>query len=123
MQTLTSPQNIAAIAAGVFSFDARKSSTTKSKVLAPVYYIEDSILDGDSITVDYTLNDNWLVANINYPTLKTFVLTNGLNDYCYDYADCGGNHVQDSGTLHTDTFIAENLNACLKAYLEANKAG
>lgn len=95
--------------AGILTTDARNAS--------PIIYIDQADVTGDNIAVDYTLNDQWLSINLSLSELKQFTLNRSLNDYCFDY--CYGEHVQYSGSYDIDTFIAENLNSLVKAYLEA----
>ena len=103
----------------------RKSSILTTKAAAStkiVYYVEDCTGNGEMIDVDYTLNDEWLSTSVKSSDLRLFVLTNGLNDYCFDSC-ANGVHLQDAGSYEPDTFIAENLNAVIKAYLQAKKIG
>lgn len=96
--------------AGILTNDARKA-------LKPIYYVDQVEASGDNVAVDYTLNDNWLFINLSFSELKQFALNRSLNDYCFDYMH--GEHVQDAGSFDLDTFMAENLEAVIKAYLEA----
>ncbi len=95
--------------------DAQKSVT-------PVYYIDDCQVSGDNIDISYTLNDNWADTILSMNALKSFVTTTGMNDYCFD-SSINGCHVQDSGSLDLDTFIAENLFDVVGAYLKAKRIG
>jgi len=99
--------NTASIAAGV-----------SQKTIIPTYWIEDAICDGNNVEVDFTINDEWESTAINYNELRTFVEASGLTNYCFDYS-VNGTHVQDAGTFNVDTFLAENLNDAVRAYLEA----
>lgn len=96
--------------AGILTNDARKA-------LKPIYYIDQVEVSGDNVAVDYTLNDNWLFINLSLSELKQFALNRSLNDYCFDYLR-DGEHVQDAGSFDLDTFMAENLEAVIKAYLQ-----
>jgi hypothetical protein len=122
MNTLTNTLNNAVNLTGVYNFDTRNVSTPRS-ITAPVYYIDEAILDGQNIDVDYMLNDDWCRTTVDYLALKAFVVTTGLNDYCFDSSDCDGNHVQDSGSFNSDTYIAENFSVCVRDYLAAYKVG
>ncbi|SCW88361.1 hypothetical protein [Mucilaginibacter sp. NFR10] len=99
------------------------SKPAVNKQLPAIYYVDDVVLLGTSIEVEYTLNDEWLTASIEFQTVRAFVIKTGMNDYCFDTADCGGCHVQDSGSFEVDTYISENLNDTVLAYLQSIKAG
>jgi hypothetical protein len=96
--------------AGILTLNARNASKN-------TFQIEDVTVTGDKVAVDYLLNDEWLSTNLSLSELKQFALNRSMNDYIFDY--CYGEHVQESGSLDIDTFMSENLEAVIKAYLEA----
>lgn len=101
------------------SIDAFKAA---QKPTQQIYYVDDSSIDGDDIHIDYTLNDQWRTTVISMAALKRFVQDYGLNDYCFDSC-ANGMHLQNAGSFEPDTFIAENLNACITAYLQSKRIG
>ncbi|MDB5131789.1 MAG: hypothetical protein JWR02_1538 [Mucilaginibacter sp.] len=112
--------------AGQLSIDARNVSISTLKASKPskaVYYVENADILGDNIDVDYTLNDDWKSTSLNLQALTRFIITNGLNDYCYDSSDHRGEHIQDSGTIEIGEYLAENLKPAVRAYLQSIKAG
>lgn len=120
MQTAISNQNPGLRLASVLKFKISNPAVS-TKTVNPVYYVEDCQLSGDSINVNYLLNDNWFNTVISMAVLRHFVLTSGLNEYCYDYNQNG--HVQVSGSFDLDTFMDENLNNAVMAYLRSKKVG
>lgn len=119
MKNLTTSANIGSEIAAVLLFQFSTLVITK-KLITPVYYVDDCQIDGDIINVDFTLNDAWAETTISLPDLKRFIVTTGLNDYCFDYS-ANGEHVQDSGSMELDAFIAENLSYVVGAYLQSKK--
>jgi hypothetical protein len=107
--------------ASVFNFK-NSNPVVAPKTVNQVYYVEDCQINGDSINVDYTLNDNWSETIISIASLKSFVLTTGMNDYCYDRS-VNGEHVQDSGSIDIDGFLNENFNAAVRTYLSSKRIG
>lgn len=83
----------------------------------PIYHIDTVTIDGDQVSVDYTLNDEWLEITLSFTELKQFTLNRSLNDYCFDYMH--GEHVQHAGSYDIDTFVSEHLSVVIGAYLEA----
>lgn len=77
----------------------------------------DAVITGDNVAVDYTLNDNWLFISLSLSELKQFALNRSLNDYIFNHMH--GRHIQHEGSFPIDTFMAENLEAVIKVYLEA----
>lgn len=99
------------------------SKPAVNKQLPAIYYVDDVVLFGTSIEVEYTLNDEWLTGSIEFESVKAFVIRTGMNDYCFDAADHSGCHLQNSGSFEVDTFINENLKEVVRVYLDAIKAG
>ncbi|WDF79534.1 hypothetical protein PQ469_05895 [Mucilaginibacter sp. KACC 22773] len=94
-----------------------------NKPARTIYYVDAAIFCGDSIEVDYTLNDEWFNTSIEFQTLRAFILSAGLNDYCFDSSDHAGEHVQTSGSIDLDIYTDVYLNDAVKAYLQSIKAG
>lgn len=122
MKNLTTNVTASALIAGAYNFDTRSTSHAAANTTAPVYYVDSAVNDGKDVDVDYTLNDEWARVVIPFTSLKSFVVTKGLNEFCFDSC-ANGCHVQDAGTYDIDTFMSEELNAVVKAYLETNKVG
>jgi hypothetical protein len=112
--------------AGIAAINVRNTLPILPEAVKPakaVYYVESALICGELIEVDYTLNDKWLTFSFELQALKNFVYATGLNDYCYDRSDYAGEHVQDSGIIEMDTYIDENVECAVKAYLQAGKVG
>ena len=111
---------------GCLTVNARNASSIFAKPFKPtkaVYYIEDITISGPGAEVEFMLNDSWLTSTINIQDLKIFIGNTGLNRYCFDSSDFGGDHVQYSGFLEIDEYLSENLNSVVIAYLKAGKIG
>lgn len=94
-----------------------KNMQNHTNTTAKVYYIDNVIITGDKVAVDYTLNDEWLEITLSYTELKQFALNRSLNDFILDYMK--GEHIQENVRFDMDTFLTENLNDVIKTYLEA----
>jgi hypothetical protein len=101
------------IPASAMTTDARNA------LIQNIFYIDEVKINGDTVTIDYTLNDNWNVAVLSLQGLKKFALNMGMNDYCFDFMH--GEHVQEAGSFDIDTFLAEKLDDVIKAYLEVDR--
>ena len=111
------------VSAGLFigsTLNPKTSAPVAAKKQAPVYYVDDCQVNGDRVSVDYTINDEWAEANLSLTELKNFVLSTGLNEFIFDYS-VNGEHVQDSGCWNADDYLAENFRFVVKSYLEAAK--
>lgn len=78
--------------------------------------IEDVTPYGDRLVVDYLFNDEPTVIQLSLSGLKLYALNRNMNEYVID--DCvNGEHEQTEGVLDINTFIDENLDYVIKAYL------
>lgn len=113
-----------AIGSGSLTIDVRKTLpiTNAVKPAFNAYYIEDAMITGELVNVEFSLDDKWHTMTIELQALLNFAIDTGLNDYCFDSADYVGEHSQDYGTFDIDTYIDENIAVVVKAYLQSVKA-
>jgi hypothetical protein len=82
--------------------------------------IEDVVVIAGVVTVDYLLNGEEKTDTVTLHQLTQFALNTGLNEYVYDH-NCGDEHIQLEGSHDIDTFMSENLNEVVKAFLEVKR--
>jgi|GEM_PF-7050817 len=88
-----------------------------------VYEIDEVVIKGEVLEVDFLINEEWSHCPILIANLKSFVKETGMNKWSLDTSDFTGSHTQYTGSFDIDTFIEENLNMVVKSYLETYKIG
>ncbi|OOQ57117.1 hypothetical protein [Mucilaginibacter pedocola] len=123
MNTLTIINNTRPAGAGITSSKKVNTVTRTATPAKAVYEVDSAVIIGSAVEVEYFLNDAGLSISIALQTLKSYVAAEGMNEYCFDSSDYAGCHVQDAGTADIDTYLDENLEGAVAAYLQSIRAG
>ena len=95
---------------------APTATVTRRKIKNYVYHLDIITFKNGNVEFDYSINNNWFSASINFAKLATFADE-------YFELNTGDNQRQTSAAYDIAAYVIEFIDEVSLAYLKATKAG